>query len=151
MLFVVLYAWLVMVERDIRESGAEMELAEAAERLSQLFHNWGTASAAWGIACILLAIPVAWQRWRRRGYMYDEDGLSSRGGLLGYEVEASLFRKAQEVTVRQSPLQRRHGLATLDVGTACGSVSIPYIDHDVACRLRDYVLYRAESSCRHWH
>ena len=151
MLFVVLYAWLVMVERDIRETGAETELAEAAERFSQLFHNWGTVSAAWGIACILLAIPVAWQRWRRRGYMYDEDGLSSRAGLLGYEVEASLFRKAQEVTVRQSPLQRRHGLATLDVGTACGSVSIPYIDHDVACRLRDYVLYRAESSCRHWH
>ena len=151
MLFVVLYAWLVMVERDIRESGAEMELAEVAERFSQFFSNWGTASIVWGIACILLAVPVAWQRWRRRGYMYDEDGLSSRAGLLGYEVEASLFRKAQAVTVKQSPLQRRHGLATLDVGTACGSVSIPYIDHDVACRLRDYVLYRAESSLRHWH
>ena len=151
MLFVILYAWLVIVERNIRESGAEMELAEVADRFSQFFYNWSAASAIWGIACILLAIPVAWQRWRRRGYMYDEDGLSSRGGLLGYEVEASLFRKAQEVTVKQSPLQRRHGLATLDVGTACGSVTVPYIDHDVACRLRDYVLYRAESTNRHWH
>ena len=150
-LFVVLYAWLVMVERDMRDSGVEMELAEMADRFSQFFYNWGTASAVWCIACVLLAIPVAWQRWRRRGYMYDDDGLSSRGGLLGYEVEASLFRKAQEVTVKQSPLQRRHGLATLDVGTACGSVTIPYIDHGVACRLQDYVLYKAESSHRHWH
>ena len=151
MLFIVLYAWLVMVERNIRESGVEMELAELAERWAQFLYNWSVSSTIWGIACILLAIPIAWQRWRRRGYMYDEDGLSSRGGLLGYEVEASLFRKAQEVTVKQSPLQRRHGLATLDVGTACGSVTIPYIDHDVACRLRDYVLYKAESTNRHWH
>ncbi len=151
MLFIVLYAWLVMVERNIRESGVEMELAELAERWAQFLYNWGVSATIWGIACILLAIPIAWQRWRRRGYMYNEDGLSSRGGLLGYEVEASLFRKAQEVTVKQSPLQRRHGLATLDVGTACGSVSIPYIDHDVACRLRDYVLYKAESTNRHWH
>lgn len=151
MLFVVLYAWLIMVERNIRESGVEMELAEMAERWAQFLYNWGVSSTIWGIACILLALPIAWQRWRRRGYMYDEDGLSSRAGLLGYEVEASLFRKAQEVTVKQSPLQRRHGLATLDVGTACGSVTVPYIDHDVACRLRDYVLYRAESTNRHWH
>lgn len=150
-LFGVLYAWTVMAMRDLPESDPEVELAAMSELFTQFYHNWGVASAVWAAACILLAIPVAWRRWRRRGYMCDEDGLSSRSGLLGYEVEAALFRKAQEVTVKQSPLQRRHGLATLDVGTACGSVSVPYIDHDTACRLRDYVLYRAESSRRHWH
>lgn len=146
-----LYAWLLVAERDIPETDTEVELAAMSELFTHFLHNWGVSSAVWVAGCILLAIPIAWQRWRRRGYMYDEDGLSSRSGLLGYEVEASLFRKAQEVTVKQSPLQRRHGLATLDVGTACGSVSIPYIDHGVACGLRDYVLYRAESSRRHWH
>ena len=150
-LFGILYAWYVMAMRDLPESDPEVELAAMSELFAQFFHNWGVASAVWAAACILLAIPVAWRRWRRRGYMCDEDGLSSRSGLLGYEVETALFRKAQEVTVKQSPLQRRHGLATLDVGTACGSVSVPYIDHDLACRLRDYVLYRAESSRRHWH
>lgn len=150
-LFGVLYLWYGLSIREIPESDAEVELAAMSELFTQFLHNWSTSSAIWATACILLAIPVAWQRWRRRGYMYDEDGLSSRRGLLGYEVEACLFRKAQEVTVKQSPLQRRHGLATLSVGTACGPVSIPYIEHGVACGLRDYVLYRAESSRRHWH
>lgn len=108
-------------------------------------------AVAWGGVCLVMALPVGWQRWRRCGYAYDEDGLASRGGLIGYEVEASLFRKAQEVTVTQSPLQRRHGLATFSVETATGPVTVPYIGHGVACRLRDYVLYRAESSRRRWH
>jgi len=140
-----------IVEGRILESGAEMGMAEHSELWTQFIHNWGVAAGTWSVACVLLAIPVSWQRWRRRGYMYDEDGLASRTRVLGYGVEALLFRKAQSVTVKQSPLQRRHGLATLAVGTACGSVSVPYIDHSAACRLRDYVLYRAESSERRWY
>ena len=149
-LFMALYAWMLIVERGMRESGAEMGTAEHSELWTQFIHNWGVAAGTWSVACVLLAIPVSWQRWRRRGYMYDEDGLASRTGVLGYSVEALLFRKAQTVTVTRSPLQRRHGLATLAVGTACGSVSVPYIEHGAACRLRDYALYRAESSERRW-
>ena len=150
-LFMVLYAWMLIVERRMRESGADMGTAELSELWTQFFHNLGVAAGIWSVACVLLAMPISWQSWRRRGYMYDEDGLASRAGVLGYKVEAFLFRKAQSVTVKQSPLQRRHGLATLAVGTACGSVSIPYIDHGVARRLRDYVLYRVESSRRRWY
>ena len=142
-LFILLYTW-VYIKTDIEDSWETFDPA-------QVLIDWGAVAAIWCIACILLAVPIAWQRWRRRGYMVDKDGLASRGGLIGYEVEASLFRKAQEVTVKQSPMQRRHGLATLDVGTACGSISIPYIDHDMACGLRDYILYKAESSHRPWH
>lgn len=150
-LFMALYAWMLIVERGMRESGADIGTAEHSELWTQFIHNWGVAALVWSVACVLLAIPISWQRWRRRGYMCDEDGLASRTGVLGYGVEALLFRKAQTVTVKQSPLQRRHGLATLAVGTACGSVSVPYIDHGAACRLRDHVLYRAESSERRWH
>lgn len=117
----------------------------------RLLRGLGITALAWGGVCLATALPIGWQRWRRCGYMHDGDGLASRGGLLGYTVEASLFRKTQAVTVKQSPLQRRHGLATLDVETATDSVTVPYIDHGVACRLRDYILYRAESSGRRWH
>ena len=141
-LFILLYTW-IYIQTEINDAWETIDFA-------QVFSNLATAAAIWCAACILLAVPIAWQRWRRRGYMVDNDGLASRGGLIGYEVEASLFRKAQEVTVKQSPMQRRHGLATLDVGTACGSISIPYIDHDVACRLRDYILYKVETNHR-WH
>ena len=113
--------------------------------------SWGIATGIWWLAWMMLSGLLAWQRWRRQGYMYDDDGLASRSGLVGRKVDVFLFRKAQSVTVRRSPLQRRKGLATLEVVLACGAVRVPYIDYGFACRLRDYILYRAESSDRRWH
>ena len=105
----------------------------------------------WWLASIPPAALIAWQRWRQQAYLHDDDGLASRSGFFGRKVDAFLFRKAQGVSVRQSPLQRRKGLATLRVQLACGQVAVPYVDHGVACRLRDYTLYRVESSRRRWH
>jgi hypothetical protein len=34
---------------------------------------------------------------------------------------------------------------------ASGSVRIPYIEHEKAKQLRDYILYKVESSQRAWH
>lgn len=105
----------------------------------------------WWAASIPAAVLAAWQRWRRQGYAYDRDGLASRTGFAGREVKAFLMRKVQSATVRQSPLQRRKRLATLQVQLACGKITVPYIDRRVACALRDYILYRVESSRRRWH
>lgn len=105
----------------------------------------------WWLVLIPPAALLAWQRWRHQAYLHDDDGLASRTGFFGRRVDAFLFRKAQSVSVRQSPLQRRKGLATLQVQLACGQVAVPYMDHGVACRLRDHMLYRAESSRRRWH
>ena len=125
--------------------------ALAPEDYIGLLRGLGIAALVWGGVCLATALPIGWLRWRQHGYMHDDDGIVCRSGLIGYEVEACLFRKAQAVTVKQSPLQRRHGLATLDVETSTGSVTVPYIDHGVASRLRDYALYRAESSGRPWY
>jgi len=112
----------------------------------------GTAGVIiWWLASIPPATLLAWQRWRHQAYLHDDDGLASRSGFFGRKVDAFLFRKAQSVSVRQSPLQRRKGLATLQVQLACGQVAVPYMDQGVACRLRDHMLYRAESSRRRWH
>ena len=105
----------------------------------------------WWAASIPVAALVAWQRWRRQGFAHDRDGLASRSGFVGSEVKAFLFRKAQSATVRQSPLQRRKSLATLHVQLACGKITVPYIDHRAARALRDYLLYKVESSHRRWH
>jgi putative membrane protein len=113
--------------------------------------GWGAASVIWAALSVVLAAPVGWLRWRATAYMHDDGGLSCRSGLIGYSVEAFLFRKAQGVTVTQSPLQRRHGLATLEVETACGSVTVPYIEHARVCALRDLIVYKVESSRRRWY
>ena len=99
----------------------------------------------------LLVGLVAWQTWRRRGYRYDDDGLVSRSGLIGFSIDAFLFRKVQGATVSRSPLQRRNDLASLTVHLASGHVTVPYIDYATACRLRDYMLFKVESSRLPWH
>ena len=103
------------------------------------------------LAWPLLVGLVAWQTWRRRGYRYDDDGLVSRAGLIGFSVDAFLFRKVQGATVSRSPLQRRNDLASLTVHLASGHVTVPYIDYATACRLRDYMLFKVESSRLPWH
>ena len=107
-----------------------------------------------GLLFLLWILPtalVAWQSWRRWGYVVDDDGMACRSGLLGYRVQAFLFRKIQAVAVSRSPMQRRAGLATLRVQLACGPLTLPFIDHATACRLRDTMLYKAESSRLPWH
>lgn len=103
------------------------------------------------LASIPVVVLVAWQLWRRRGYMHDDDGLASRGGFIGSKVDAFPMRKAQSAIVKRSPMQRRKGLATLQVHLACGKITVPYIEHEVARRLRDYILFRVEASRRRWH
>lgn len=100
---------------------------------------------------IVVVATVAWLRWRRRGYVHDDDALVCRSGFLGFRVHALLFRKVQQVSVSQSPLQRRKNLAALHVHLATGSVTLAFIEHATAKRLRDYILYRAASSRLAWH
>jgi putative membrane protein len=57
----------------------------------------------------------------------------------------------QRVTVTQSRYQRRKKLASLRMYMASGTVNIPYIDHQQAQQLRDYILYRVETSQKAWH
>lgn len=103
----------------------------------------------------LLWIPVSLlhivKTWQHAGYHYTDEGLVRRSGTLGYRTVALLYRKVQRVTVLRSPLQRRKGLATLRVYMASGSVRIPFIEHATANRLRDYILYKVESSDKAWH
>ena len=125
-------------------------VAPALVAPAALYPYFGAASF-WCLAWLPLAALVVWQLWRRHGYMHTDDALSKRGGLLGFTIDAFVFRKVQAVLVRQSPLQRRRNLATLYVALASGAVKVPYIDYAAACRLRDYMLYKVESSRGPWH
>lgn len=119
--------------------------------------QWGPAAiagapfAAWCLLWLVLSGLIGLQSWRRCGYLHDDEGLASRRGLLGSRVDAFLFRKVQGVTVKRSPLQRRKGLATLEVHLSSGVVAVPYIARATAERLRDHILYTVESSHLPWH
>ncbi len=112
--------------------------------------GWAEFSVIWILLSLLVSGLIALQSWRRLGYVHDDDGMAVWSGFVESKVDAFLFRKAQSVKVTRSPLQRRKGLATLEVGLASEVLRVPYIDHGLACRLRDYILYKVETNHR-WH
>ena len=103
----------------------------------------------------LIWLPVvaamSYRNWKRAGFMLDRNEIIRRSGLFGFRTVSLLFRKVQRVTVTQSRYQRRKGLASLRMHMASGSVRVPYIEHSKAKQLRDYILYKVESSQQAWH
>lgn len=104
---------------------------------------------------LLLWIPLnvllVWIVYRKYGYKITEDGLMLRRGLFGYRMAAFIHRKIQRISVTQSMPQKRKGLATLHFYLASGSIKLPYVDFEMAKQLRDYVLFKVESSQLAWH
>ena len=100
---------------------------------------------------IPLVALVSWRNWKRAGYLHNDHEIVRRSGLFGYRTVGLLFRKVQRITISQSRYQRRKSLASLRLHMASGSVRVPYIDHATARQLRDYILYKVESSQQAWH
>ena len=115
--------------------------------LTTIFGLIGLAGLLW----LPIVSLLSWRSWQRAGYLHDDEELVRRSGLLGYRTAALLFRKVQRVTITQSRFQRRKNLASLRLQMASGSVRIPYIAQATAEQLRDYVLYKVESSQQAWH
>ena len=114
-----------------------------------------SSSFGWRAIWVLLWIPIAlfgvWSVYRRYGVLVNEDGLALRRGFFGYRVTAFLHRKVQRISVTQTLLQRRKGLATMRFYLASGSVKVPFVDFAKAKTLRDYILFRVETSQLAWH
>lgn len=76
--------------------------------------------------------------------------LKTERGVLGRTMELLPIYKVQSVRMRQSFFQRRRGLASVEVFTAGGSVTVPFLPLDLARSLQDYILYRVETSEEDW-
>ena len=118
--------------------------------LSVLFPLLGTPALI-VIGWIPLVAVVAWMKYRRYGWYADEDGFILRRGFIGARTNAFLHRKVQRISITQSLLQKRRDLATMRFYLASGSLRVPYVDYDLAKKIRDFVLYRVESSSLAWH
>lgn len=116
-----------------------------------LFTTTGNVATLLFLVWIPVSMPFVYLAWRHAGYHYDNQGFVRRSGMIGFRSVALLYRKVQRVTVTQSRYQRKKELATLCVYMASGSVKIPYIKHALAKQLRDYILYKVESSQQAWH
>jgi putative membrane protein len=95
------------------------------------------AVGAWAWLGVPVVALAAWGGARRRyrvlGYALDAGYLLARTGLLRRRVTIIPEGKVQWVGVRQSPPQRRYGIANLTVGTAAGVARI--VDLELATAL----------------
>lgn len=87
------------------------------------------------------------RKWR---FNLDNSGIITTSGVLERVHKVLLLRKVQGVQIKQSPFQHRKGLSTVILHSASGDITIPYIYLEVAFQIKNFVLYRIESSRQKW-
>lgn len=99
----------------------------------------------------LLAVAIMAQTWRRLGYGIVGKHGFSRSGFIGTNWIIFPLFKVQRVDFRQTPGQRRAGLAHLTIHLASESMTLPEMPVEDARRFRDLALCHAESADRPWY
>ena len=88
--------------------------------------------------------------YKKKRWGASENVLILRGGVFGHSASIMELYKIQNVKKRSTPFQRRRSLATLDVYSASGRISIPDISDQQATDLQNYIAYKIESSHKSW-
>lgn len=116
-------------------AGIGLSLLTRNQHMLPLFIVWG---------------PVAyfWQRQIVRTFRIGlhAEGLQLRSGFFTRETTFLLWKKVQAVSLRQSPYQRGKSLADTVLHTTSGDLILPYLPEEKAGLIRDYVLFRVETS-----
>jgi membrane protein YdbS with pleckstrin-like domain len=96
-----------------------------------------------GIAVILVIVfiftvfvlpKLRWQRWR---YAIHSQEIDLHHGVFVTKKTLIPMIRVQHVDVRQGPIMRRYGLASVDITTAATTHVIPAVAYEEAERLRD--------------
>jgi membrane protein YdbS with pleckstrin-like domain len=109
------------------------------------------AAVVSGLVVVLVATlaAVTWwvpaQRYRCWRYAVRDDVLDLRHGWLWQQRSLVPHYRVQHIDIEQGPLERRLGLAKLELHTASAAsdASLPGIEVDVAEEIRAHVLARA--------
>jgi putative membrane protein len=114
-----------------------------------------------GWVLLLLAGLLAWafvaarQTVARLGWAVSDGAVLFRSGWLRRQVTAVRFTQLQAVTVRESPFDRRTGMASVRVDTAGARelshrVDIPYLPRETAWELCDLLASQAGRTAFRW-
>ena len=107
----------------------------------------GAVIAWWitGIGAAIALIALVWglwlipRNWRAWGYAERDDDLLVKHGVLVRKLSVVPYGRMQFVDVNSGPLERRVGIATVQLHTASPATDarIPGLPPDEAARLRD--------------
>lgn len=108
----------------------------------------------WWLLLLLLWIPLiaghAIVFRRNFRFFLSSSALQVNSGTWGRETIVVRWYKIQQVFLKQSIYQRKKGLATLQLSTAGGTITLPYIPLSLAQQIQDYALYEVERSYKAW-
>lgn len=135
-----------LVGRSVLWLGILPGLGLAAILFAQLGAWSGLVAGLW-----LLLVWLGARRYQRH-YRWGWNGqlLHLHSRLIGQRDTLLWAYKLQSVRLSQGLYQRRKGLADLELHTASGDLTIPYLPLDMARSLRDALLYAVERSERDW-
>ena len=106
----------------------------------------------WALVTLAVVVPVWWAIRRHvrnhRWSLGSEFATSSR--VLSSSTRQALLRKTNAVRVTQTIFERRRSLATVEMVTAAGTVSVGMLPIDEANAVRDVILHGVETDERAW-
>ncbi len=112
------------------------------------------AAIIWSQWLVILVVSLVWPviAFPKRGYVVRDKDILFRKGIVWRSVTAIPFNRIQHVETSNTPLDRKFGLATLQLFTAGGSSGDLRIDGlatSVAEQLRIYILRKVGTSIEH--
>jgi putative membrane protein len=137
----------------LRETRARLILPTAIAGLLAYWFPW--------VALTILAVFGAWAALSARRYIAHlgwaviDGAVLFRSGWLRRHVSVARFTRIQNVSMHESPFDRRRDMARVSVDTAgAGSsshrVSIPYMARDAAVRLHEHLAVATARTAFHW-
>ena len=109
---------------------------------------------SYSLLVISTVISMLWPAFSvpRRGYVLRDKDILFRKGVIWRSETAVPFNRIQHVETSNTPLDRKFGLATLQLFTAGGSsgdLKIKGLGYDIAEQLRVFILDKAGTSIEH--
>lgn len=113
-----------------------------------VFGKW--ILAMYVLALYVLAIWGSYLAFGKKKYGLGNEMLRIDGGTFGRKSTAMPLFKVQNISLTETPFQRRRKLSSLVIYTASGEMKIPEIPRDRALELLNYMVYKVEVQKEKW-
>ncbi len=106
---------------------------------------WGGA-----FSWLLLSAGYCWLVLKKRYFRINNEQIRISSGAISHKWKQMELYKIQAVEFHQTIFQKHRKLASLNLMNASGSMTIPFIDENLAMQIYDYLLYHTEVSEKKW-
>lgn len=106
--------------------------------------------ALWLAVAIPIIALIVHEYYKRLQYAISDDWILKREGIFSQKRTALKIYKIQSVEIYRGFYHLRHGLATVILHTAARQVTIPFITHEQAIDILDYLTAKVEMDNKAW-